>query len=91
MPRGGHPNSGFRKGNKCACRADKLSIEEVKKRKRDRAREYRKTHPHDPARRRIDYMERKSRLCLVKNLCSKPVSKIVKLLNVSNVVNHSIL
>ena len=63
MPKGGHPNSGFRIGNKCACRKDKLSQKEIRRRKKIRSREYRKTHPnlYNSARRRMYYMEAKAK------------------------------
>lgn len=52
----------FQKGNKFACRKDKLSKEEVLLRKRMLAREYRKTHSYDPKKRRRDYLKHKFKM-----------------------------
>jgi hypothetical protein len=54
----------FEPGNKCACRADKLTPEEILQRKRERSRQWRLTHPYDPIQRKKYYPAAKLALAL---------------------------
>jgi hypothetical protein len=52
----------FKNGNKCACRPDKLTKDEIRQRKRERTALWRITHPYDPKKRRQDYLKCKLKI-----------------------------
>ena len=52
----------FQPGNKCACRKEKLDPEEIRRRKRERARVYRETHSYDHKKRKERYLRDKLKM-----------------------------
>jgi hypothetical protein len=53
----------FKPRNQCARRPDRLSDEEIRLRKMERSRQWRKTHPYDPEKRMASYYRTKNREC----------------------------